>query len=67
MFSLFTRKVKVDVGNQYSTVKQRCVQVARVNVEFCNYVNSIKFVCKYIDKSLDTVTYTHIYRMAVSS
>lgn len=48
----------VVVDDQYSTVKQRKLQLVRVTVGFRNSDNSIKHVYKYITISLDAVTNT---------
>jgi hypothetical protein len=61
----FKAKIKVKVGNSYREVEidsrwavaycpllSRIFQ-AHINVEYCNSVKSIKYICKYVNKGSD--------------
>lgn len=58
----FTAKINgVDFDNSwvvpYNPVLSRTFS-AHINVEFCNSVKSIKYICKYVNKGSDQATFT---------
>ncbi|GBO39812.1 hypothetical protein AVEN_45311-1 [Araneus ventricosus] len=54
------RGLEVSVGNtwivQYCPLLKKIFN-AHINIEYCNYVKSIKYVCKYVKKGSDTATF----------
>lgn len=54
------RNVDIDIDNRwivpYSPILSKTFQ-AHINVEYCNSVKSIKYICKYVNKGSDMAVF----------